>query len=177
MKHSSYTYQKLFRALYGYTQAVFKGNGKTYHYHREGILSKYPFIRPGKNCVIIPPAAFQDLIEFFKTGRNPSHRWSNKGEWKAVYYMNEKTVPEKDAISALEELLSREIMDLPSGGFGRLEDEINTLADAPKPDEARKNLALSVAQKIVEMNWFKEAYSQSPKLKAFYEKYKQLRGA
>lgn len=48
IKHSSYTYQKLFRAIYGYTQAVHKGSGKNYQYHRQGILSNYPFIRPGK---------------------------------------------------------------------------------------------------------------------------------
>src|SRR4030042_1173873 len=69
MKHSSYTYQKLFRALYGYTQAVFKSNGKTYHYHRAGVLSATPYLRPGKNCVIIPPGKFQHLLDFFKTGR------------------------------------------------------------------------------------------------------------
>ncbi|GAG48539.1 unnamed protein product, partial [marine sediment metagenome] len=95
VSHSSYSYQKLFRALYGYTQAVNKSSGKNYKYHRQGVLSSYPYLRAGKNCVIIAPDAFQNLISFFKTGRNPAHKWEVKGNWKAVYYMDEKAIPEQ----------------------------------------------------------------------------------
>ena len=72
LSHSSYTYQKLFRALYGYTQAVYKSSGKTYKYHRKGVLSDVPFLRPTKNTVIIPVSALQKLLNFFNTGENLS---------------------------------------------------------------------------------------------------------
>src|SRR3989344_3839606 len=106
-KHSSYTYQKLFRALYGYTQNVTKSNGKTYKYHRKGILSDIPYIRPGKNCVIIPPKSFAPLETFFKTGKNPTHYWKTKGNWKAVFYFEEKDLEENSVITALKELTER----------------------------------------------------------------------
>ena len=32
------------------------------------------------------------------------------------------------------------------------------------------------AQKIVDLEWFKQVYSQSPELNDFYENYKKLKG-
>jgi len=110
-KHSSYTYQKLFRALYGYTQNVTKSNGKTYHYLRKGILSDFPYIRPGKNCVIIPPKSFNSLDTFFKTGKNPSHYWRVKGDWKAVFYLDEKSLDENQVINAIKNQIKRAFQD------------------------------------------------------------------
>ena len=176
MKHSSYTYQKLFRALYGYTQAVFKSNGKTYHYHRAGVLSATPYIRPGKNCVIIPPGEFQHLLDFFKTGRNPTHVWKNKGEWKAVYYMNEKLVDEKGAIAALESLLDRYYMATESGRKEKLVSELSLLAAKQgELDKGYLAVVLNEAQPITTDEWFKVVYTQSDKLKAFYSNYKKLK--
>ena len=177
MKHSSYTYQKLFRALYGYTQAVYKSNGKIYHYHRAGILSSTPYLRPGKNCVIIPPGKFQGLLEFFKTGRNPTHSWRGKGDWKAVYYMNEKTVDEKNAIGALEELLDRHYVTTDSGKKEKLAAELNSVVNKTKEDADKGYLSiiLSEAQTIASNDWFKNVYSHSDKLKTFYLNYKKLK--
>ncbi len=115
VKHSSYAYQKLFRALYGYTQNVTKSNGKTYKYKRKGILSDIPHIRSGKNCVIIPNTAFNNLATFFKTGKNPTHLWQDKGDWKAVYYMDEKNLKEEDVIKALEDLVARSFVSTTNG--------------------------------------------------------------
>ncbi len=178
MKHSSYTYQKLFRALYGYTQAVFKSNGKTYHYHRPGVLSSTPYLRPGKNCVIIPAGKFQKLLEFFKTGRNPTHAWKGKGDWKAVYYMNEKNVDEKNAALALEELLDRFFVATESGKKERIAIELSTLLSKQKADRIEKGYIdsiLSQAHSITSTDWFKGSYSQSDKLKSFYSDFKKLK--
>lgn len=178
IKHSSYTYQKLFRALYGYTQAVYKSNGKTYHYHRPGILSSTPYLRPGKNCVIIPPGNFQRLLEFFKTGRNPTHVWKGKGDWKAVYYMNEKTVDEKNAILALEEMLDRHYISTDSGKKEKILTELNTIVNKPKQGERDKgylSLIFNEANTIASSDWFKNVYPQSEKLKSFYTDYKKLK--
>ncbi|MCX6798581.1 MAG: hypothetical protein NTW59_00615 [Candidatus Diapherotrites archaeon] len=180
IKHSSYTYQKLFRALYGYTQAVFKSSGKIYHYHREGVLSSVPYTRPGKNCVIIPPGGFQQLIEFFKTGKNPAHVWKGKGDWKAVYYMNEKDVDETAVVAALEELLGRKFVLTNAKEHETLASELALAAGGAKSRVAEAgypNLLLNQAQTIVNLDWFKAVYSQSDVLKKLYSNYKQLKGA
>jgi hypothetical protein len=171
VKHSSYTYQKLFRALYGYTQNVSKSNGKSYKYHRPGVLSLGPYIRPGKNCVIIPQNQLSPLFEFFKTGRNPTHKWVGKGDWKAVYYMNEKEVPVTDLVKPLEELIDRAFISSPGEEKRRLEEELSSLANSASTstkmnDAYRKALAVE-AQRIVSSEWFALCSSKSDKLKNF----------
>ncbi len=175
VKHSSYTYQKLFRAIYGYSQQVSKSNGKTYVYHRLGVLSGTPFIKHGKNCVVIPQEKFSDLIGFFKTGKNPSHSWTIKGDWKAVYYLNEKEVEEADVISSLENLLDRTYILNPSKEHGSL---LSEMEKAKKQLSERKKLGPNYSQtllieskKIANYPWFKEVYSKSDKLKRFYSMY------
>ena len=179
IKHSSYTYQKLFRALYGYTQNVTKSNGKTYKYHREGVLSKTPYLRPGKNCVIIPQGAFNPLISFFKTGKNPSHYWKGKGDWKAVYYMDEKDMNEADILAALESQLDRTYVTNPSDAPQQLSEALDILLtrakEAQKVDGAYLTSVVSDAEKIVAEQWFKGLYKKSPKLSSFYQKFRQLK--
>ena len=66
-------------------QAVHKGSGKNYQYHRQVFFQIIPlFVR--KNCVIIPSVAFQPLQEFFKTGHNPTHNWETKGNGNALIF-------------------------------------------------------------------------------------------
>lgn len=171
IKHSSYTYQKLFRALYGYMQNVSKSNGKSYKYHRKGVLSGVPYLRPGKNCVIIPPQVFSPLIEFFKTGKNPTHRWAGKGDWKAVYYMNEKELPMEKLIVPLEELLDRTFIGASGETFSLLESEMDRVLNSVKNnqtvEEAYKKALLAEAQKITTFEWFALCTAKSPRLKKF----------
>lgn len=171
VKHSSYTYQKLFRAMYGYTQNVSKSNGKSYKYHRPGVLSNSPYIRPGKNCVIIPQTQLSPLFEFFKTGRNPTHKWVGKGDWKAVYYMNEKEVSATDLVKPLEELIDRTFTSTASEEKRRLEEELSSLASLTasekKVPETHKKSVLSEAQRIVNTEWFSFCNAKSERLKSF----------
>lgn len=176
IKHSSYTYQKLFRALYGYTQNVTKSNGKTYHYRRKGVLSEIPYIRPGKNCVIIPPKSFTVLDAFFKTGRNPTHYWRVKGNWKAVFYLDEKNLDQAQAIDALKDQIKRTFRE----GQGDVPiPDLTTLVEKTKSggevSPEKLKLALNEAEKIVSNSWFKEVYSGDQTLKKFYENYRALR--
>ncbi|MCR4368834.1 MAG: hypothetical protein NUV67_02915 [archaeon] len=176
-KHSSYTYQKLFRALYGYTQNVTKSNGKTYHYHRKGILSDIPYIRPGKNCVIIPPKSFAALDTFFKTGKNPTHYWRIKGDWKAVFYLDEKNLDPAQVVGAIKEQIKRffrgndENLPLP---------ELSLIADRQKAGTPVKKekaaLAVAEAEKIISSPWFKDIYTSDPELRKFYDDYKTIKG-
>ena len=173
VKHSSYTYQKLFRAIYGYTQAVYKGSGKNYRYHRKGVLSNYPYLRPGKNCVIIPPIAFQPLQDFFKTGFNPTHIWEEKGEWKCTYFLNEKDLIEKDAAKAIENLLSRIFIDSKEGPI-KLSSELMRVL-SKDTDFRYKEVVLKECQKVVDGPWFREVYTLSEELNTFYNNYRSLK--
>ena len=173
VKHSSYTYQKLFRAIYGYTQAVYKSNGKTYHYHRPGVLSNYPYLRPGKNCVIVPPSAFQSLQEFFKTGHNPAHNWTVKGDWKCTYFLNEKDLNETEIVKALEDFLARKYIE-GSEGLVKLSSELTRAVSNPV-DGNYKTILINEAQKIANSEWFKEVHNQSKELTEFYTNFKALK--
>ena len=173
VKHSSYTYQKLFRAIYGYTQAVYKSSGKTYRYHRSGVLSNFPYLRPGKNCVIVPPTAFQPLQEFFKTGHNPTHNWQEKGDWKCTYFLNEKDVAEKEVVAALENLLGRKFVEGHEGP-AKLITEMTRVAEKGA-DPAYQSMLVKEAQQIVDLDWFKQTYQQASQLSEFYELYKKLK--
>ncbi len=179
IKHSTYTYQKLFRAIYGYTQNVTKSNGKVYHYHRKGVLSDTPYIRPGKNAVIIHPSAFPKFKQFCATGQNPSHNWRSKGDWKAVYYMDEKEVDNSKIVNALEDLLERTYLASAEKTPQRLHEELSTMLDKVRSsetvDETHKQRVLSHSNAITSNEWFKSHYSHSPKLTDFNEKVKSLR--
>lgn len=179
MSHSTYTYQKLFRAIYGYTQRVTKSNGKTYAYHRNGILSTVPYIKQGKNCVIIPPEIFSNLKNFFLTGNNPTHKWQTKGDWKAVYYLNEKDVEDHLVIKSLEELIDRTFILSTSEGHEKIEEEIKNLVNLTqqnqKIDESYKKILLETAQKVISFPWFKQNYSKSERLMNFNKNYNVLR--
>ncbi|MBN2127552.1 MAG: hypothetical protein JW703_04130 [Candidatus Diapherotrites archaeon] len=174
-KHSAYSYQKLFRALYGYTQNVTKSTGKTHRYFREGVLTNVPYLRPGKNCVIIPKEHLNPLIEFFKTGKNPTHFWHKKGDWKAVYYMEEKNLSEKEIAASLEELLER--YHVISGDIhSNLEKELTVLSTASgKEDSNYLKVIFEDAKNMISMPWFRETYKSSEKLVKFYSNFQNLK--
>lgn len=180
IKHSSYTYQKLFRGLYGYTQNVSKSNGKAYKYHRKGVLSGAPYLRAGKNCVIIPTNQLSSLIEFFKTGKNPSHHWFVKGDWKAVYYMNEKDLPAEKLVLAVEGLLDRTYIATPAQSHQLLENEVSKVASnlksAQSVDENHKKSILTEAQRITSFEWFSLCSPKSDRLKKFASLCSIIRG-
>lgn len=180
IKHSTYTYQKLFRAIYGYTQNVTKSNGKTYHYFRKGVLSDTPYYRPGKNTVVIHPDVFPKLKQFFATGQNPSHKWITKGDWKAVYYMDEKELDESKIVQSLEDLLDRTYLATSSAPPAKLMDELSTILDtrssSETPSDGRKRAALAEAQNILSHEWFQQHHPKSKTLTEFNDKVKQLKG-
>ena len=156
---SSYTYQRFFRALYGYTQVVTKSNGKTYVYYSEGVLTTYPHVRYGKNTVLVPENALEPLINFFKTGKNPAHRFEDLSSWSVTYYIEETAVDESTAIRAIYAALNR-IMARTPAGIVRLRDLVqrNNLG----ADELL--IIKEKAQPIVESPWFKAVYQKDPLL-------------
>lgn len=151
-QHSSYTYQKLFRAIYGYTQNVSKSSGKTYRYHRPGVLSAVPYNKPGKNTVLVPKSALPALADFFKTGKNPSHEWHVKGDWKAVYYTDEREVSTQDAAAAVETAADRILSVFKCG-----------VAELDSLDEATKGAAHAELAKLTNEEWARDG-AQTPKI-------------
>ena len=124
-KRSSYIYQRFFRAIYGYTQVVSKSNGKRYVYHRPGVLTNIPYLKAGKNAVIIPPSGTKPLLDFLKTGKNPAHQFTSLGiPWsELVRYSMEGTYIDADsAANASLAALSR--VRVPFGGADAPADEL-----------------------------------------------------
>ena len=163
---SSYSYQRFFRALYGYTQVVTKSNGKTYIYYREGVLTRYPYIRPEKNTVIVPENAFVPLVEFFKTGKNPAHNFEHLDDWLVTYYVEDVPVDQSSALKAIYMAMNRIILRLPSAVY-RLRDLVQK-----QSLDADELAALKYgAEHIVESSWFKEVYEKDPLLQRLHEYY------
>lgn len=172
---ASYTYQKIFRALYGYTQIIKKSNGKTYSYHREGVLSTIPHSKTGRNCVVIPKESLAVLLNFFKTGLNPAHKWQEKGDWKVVYYMDEKELTEEDVTNAIQRLIDRTYIFNSKGEQSKLVEELHLLREKQEIDPKTKKTILDRSQKIITHPWFAESKSKNPKLFDFFQLVNSLR--
>ncbi len=135
-KRSSYVYQRFFRAIYGYTQVVSKSNGKRYVYHRPGVLTNIPYVKAGKNAVILPPSGTKPLLDFLKTGKNPAHQFSQLGApWSELvrYSMEGTYVDPNTASSAVLSALSR--IHVPFGGGEAPADELLRRVSLLSPED------------------------------------------
>ncbi len=155
--HSDYNYQKIFRAIYGYTQNVTKSNGKIYIYHRPGILSKTTYIKKGKNEVIVPKDSLTNLLDFFKTGENPTHKWYEKGNWSATYTLYDIDVSEQQAKKAIDRVITNTFIVDDDGNTKRilnlLEDNLNENKIISIP---LKNTLFLEIKKIFSLEWYNE---------------------
>lgn len=163
---SKYSYQRFFRALYGYTQVVKKSNGKTYVYYREGVLTRYPYIRESKNTVIVPINALEPLVSFFREGKNPAHVFSYLNDWDVSYYVEQIDVLAQPAIDALESAIDRIYARTENGYI-----QLRQLIESDDVSVHTLYLIKEYADKIVESNWFKELYDTSEVLKLLYTKF------
>jgi len=159
---SAYAYQRFFRALYGYTQVVSKGNGRRYVYHRDGVLTRYPFYREGKNVVIIPDNALQPLLSFLRTGKNPAHEFQFTGQWaELVKYSIEEAFPDaQTAGAAVLDALTR-IRVKVLGGSNAAVDMLQNV-HMLTPEEAY--LLYYAIQPTVSSNWFNTLSSLAPEI-------------
>jgi len=151
-KRSAYFYQRFFRAIYGYTQVVVKSNGRRYVYYRRGVLTDYPYIKAGKTTVIVPDTAFQPLLRFLKTGKNPAHSFSYVSNWAETvrYAIEETTVDDRSAGEAVLSALHRVRVQLATGSPPAL-----TLIDNFETLEPDQLYALYYSIKgIVGSEWF-----------------------
>ena len=161
---SSYSYQRFFRALYGYTQVVTKSNGASYVYYREGVLTTYPYIHEGRNTMIIPENALEPLINFFKEGKNPAHSFEDLSNWTVTYYVEETTVDPPSALRAIYSALNRILVKTPEG-YIRLRELVQK--DILDTDELAAVHAYS--KNIVSSSWYKSLRDSDPLLKKLQE--------
>lgn len=157
--HSDYSYQKLFRAIYGYTQVVTKGNGKKYIYHRPGVLSTYPYVKKGKNEVILTKTGFAKFIEYLKTGKNPTHKWEEKGNWTATYSMYDIDVSIESAQKAMENLIKETVLLGPDGNNRRIMEILEDLERGTVYDENILKMYDKTIKQIQGHEWYQISLS------------------
>ncbi|MCX8189753.1 MAG: hypothetical protein N3F05_00825 [Candidatus Diapherotrites archaeon] len=137
-------------------------------------MSDVPFIRPSKNSIIIPVDSFQKLINFFNTGENPAHRWSSKGEWKAVYYLSDKQINEQLAAKACEKVLDRQWVS--SNNEKILLENFLSKLPTTRTDQNSKEIILPTCNKLISHEWFLKSYSYSERLTNFKRLCESLKG-
>lgn len=174
-KHSSYLYQKVFRSIYGYTQNVTKRNNKVYSYFRNGILSNIPYIKTSKNSVILPLGCDIELIEYFETGKNPTHNWRSKGEWKVEYTKDFIDIDIETITKAIEDLLDKYKVINDENKEVKLADEIKLILLKENLNQTYVSSIYNTMKKIIDLNWFNETHKQSTELSKFYENYNKLK--
>jgi len=152
--HSDYGYQKLFRAIYGYTQVVTKSSGKKYVYHRPGVLSNIPFVKKGKNEVIVNKEGFSKLIDYLKTGKNPAHKWEQKGDWTATYSMYDIDLSEEDVSKSIEKLIKNTLVLSPTGHNKKLMDVLEDLDKGLLYDDNLLRMYLRTIKQIQSNSWY-----------------------
>jgi len=166
--HSDYGYQKIFRAIYGYTQNVTKGNGKIYIYHRPGILSKTPYIKKGKNEVIVPKDSLTSLLDFFKTGENPAHKWSEKGNWSATYTLYDVDVSEQQSKKAIDRVINSTFIVDDDATVKRVLNLLEELFEQNKaPSAPLKNTLYNEFKKIQSLEWYTMITDKTTIIKRF----------
>jgi hypothetical protein len=175
IKHSSYLYQKIFRSIYGYHQNVTKKNNKVYKYFREGVLSNIPYIRPGKNSVILPINYEHKLINFFQTGENPTHKWRTKGNWKVDYNIKDIEIDVKSIADSLENYINNyKIINVDNTKLSNIYEELSNIVDNNINNIKYKLFIYKKLKNIVKSQWFEKSKRFSELLNNLYVKYKLL---
>jgi len=166
--HSDYGYQKIFRAIYGYTQNVTKGNGKIYIYHRPGVLSKTPYLKKGKNEVIVPRDSLTPLLDFFKTGDNPAHKWSEKGNWTATYTLYDIDISEQQAKKAMDRTINSTFLLDDDGNVKRILNILEEIFENNKtPSLPLKNALITEIKKLTNFEWYTFISDKTTLMKRF----------
>jgi len=178
VKHSSYLYQKLFRAIYGYTQVVCKQTGKKYIYHRPGVLSRFAYIKEGKNEIIVTKDGFSYLINFFKTGKNPAHNWQNKGNWTASYSVVDVIIDDSKITKSVENQIRNTYALDNQGNYKLLIDILEELSMGKHMDKVFLKQYEPLISFVQSGSWYDLALKKSglvkkfDRLAGFYTKYK-----
>ncbi|MFA5745358.1 MAG: hypothetical protein WC932_00660 [archaeon] len=178
INHSAYLYQKVFRSIYGYTQNVTKKDKKTYLYHREGVLENIPYIKSGKNSIVIPIDTEHSIINFFNTGKSPIHNFREKGEWTIDYTIEKVEIDDTDIIRNIDSYIDSLVIISLDGNNKKLLDELNKLITdseyLSKYKKANKDNLINKMKIIQNIDWIIKCKDKSEKVKLFYELYNKV---
>lgn len=164
--YKSYHYQKVFRAMYGYTQNVTKSNGHRYQYYRKGILTDSPIVRIGKCVIVLQEKEIQPLKTFFESGKNPGHTWWKKQPFKMVHVINDYNVTEFQVIRAIEEWVRDYTIQATNAETGSLAKIVMNQSDKPVDIHGVKEIK-NMIQLFGSNEWFSQYYYRSPFLVEF----------
>ena len=173
--HSSYLYQKVFRSIYGYNQNVTKKSTKIYNYFRTGVVSNTPYIKSGKNSLILPIGYETELIEYFETGKNPTHNWKNKGNWTVEYKKDFIDIDSETITKTLGNYINTLKMVNESNKQVNFMEELNLILSKDNSNQNYITTILNIMKKIINTNWFNETNKLSSDLSKFYEIYNKLK--
>jgi hypothetical protein len=173
--HSSYLYQKVFRSIYGYNQNVTKKNNKIYNYFREGVISNHPYIKYGKNSLILPIGCESELLDYFETGKNPTHNWRIRGDWKVEFTKDFIDVDIESVSKALEDLINSYKIINSENKEVKLNDELDIILTKENLNVNYINTLLNIMKRIINTNWFNEVYQSNSNILKFYETYNKLK--
>ena len=153
------------------------------------IQKAWPQKRPGEINVDRPWKGFEDDLNEAISQINISHRvqrkvkgqlhkethyWKEKGDWKAVYYMDEKELTNIDIIKAFSSLLNRKYIRV-NDEYGLLKDQLKIFAKSENPNEIAIKLLLEEIVPIINNEWFKQVYKESDILNDFYSDYLSIK--
>lgn len=179
IKHSSYLYQKVFRSIYGYTQNVTKKDRQSYQYYRKGVISDIPFLRPGKNSIILPLNTEQKLLNFFNTGKSTTHNFREKGEYIIEYNINRVEINEIDIVRCLENYIENMYVVSIDGNNIKLIYEldliINDLEHYNKYRKPNKDNLIKKLNFITGIDWFMKCENSSELIFNFLNKIKLVK--
>lgn len=174
INHNSYNYQKLFRVIYGYTQNITKKDKKIYKYHRQGIIEDLPFIRPGRNCIILPINTEYKLINFFDNKIGAAHNFKEKDYYFVKYTIDKIEVNDLEIINCLEKYINNCNIISFDGKQDKLINELNKIINEPeylnKFKKKNKDNLLDKLNNITSIDWFVKCKGKSDIVSGFLDK-------
>jgi hypothetical protein len=177
IKTTSYTYQKVFRSIYGYYQIICKKNSKKHTYYRKGILSDIPYIKSNKNSVIIPNGFENKLIDYFNTGENPTHNWKMKGDWKIDYNINNISLDLKNIAISIEPFIKnyKILSNDNNKNYNYLEFELNKIVDNKIFNTNYNYYLIKKLKYLFDFEWVYKSINYSKYIEDIYNKYLLLK--
>jgi hypothetical protein len=165
IKYTSYTYQKVFRDIYGYNQNVTKKNNKVYKYFRKGIINDIPFIKPGKNAIILPIGYKDKLKTYFDNLKYKSNKYD------LTYSIEKIDINDESIVFAIEKFINNYYIINLSNKNKNLLNELDNIIINKIND---KNYILYILKKcnfLFNINWVNDIKDKSKLVIDLFNKY------
>jgi len=179
IKHSSYLYQKVFRSIYGYTQNVTKKDKQVYQYYRKGVIDDLPYLRPGKNCLILSLNTEHKLINFFNTGKSTTHNFKERGEYSIDYTIDKIEINDIEIINCLENYITNYNIISVNSKINKLINELDLIINEKdyfsKYKKANKDNLINKLNFIISIDWFIKCKNSSELIIDFYNKINKVK--